>query len=255
MAALERKRREPPPFRLVGVRRVEYLTPFMARVTFGGIGLDGLVIKEPAASVRLLLPEPGADLVVPTWSGNEFLLPDGGRPLIRTFTPRYFRVPALELDLDIVLHAGGAASNWVKGARVGDPAAVSGPARGYVIDPAAGAFLLAGDETAIPAMAQLVDAIAPDTPIELIAEIGDPAARVPLPEHPRLKVTWAERSAAEEPGSALVPAVAGAPITAETRIWAAGEAGAMHRIRQLLFVDRGITRSDATVRGYWKHGR
>lgn len=248
-------RREPPPFRLIAVRQVEYLTPFMARVTFVGVGLDGLVIKEPAASVRLLLPEPGADLVVPTWNGNEFLLPEGLRPLIRTFTPRYLRVAALELDIDMVLHDGGAAANWLKGAQVGDPAAVSGPARGYVIDPNAGAFLLVGDETAIPAMAQLVDAIAPDTPIELIAEIGDPAARVPLPDHPRLHVTWAERSNAQEPGTALVSAVAAARIAADTRIWAAGEAGAMHRIRQLLFVDRGLARSNATVRGYWKHGR
>jgi NADPH-dependent ferric siderophore reductase len=39
------------------------------------------------------------------------------------------------------------------------------------------------------------------------------------------------------------------------RLWAAGEAASMQRIRQHLFTERGIARSVATVRGYWKHGR
>jgi NADPH-dependent ferric siderophore reductase len=38
-------------------------------------------------------------------------------------------------------------------------------------------------------------------------------------------------------------------------VWAAGEAAAVQRIRSHLFVDRGLPRAHATVRGYWKHGR
>jgi NADPH-dependent ferric siderophore reductase len=40
-----------------------------------------------------------------------------------------------------------------------------------------------------------------------------------------------------------------------TKIWAAGEAAAMQRIRQYLFKDRGIDRSDTMIRGYWKRPR
>ena len=73
-----RVRREPPRFRPVIVRRVAPLSARMVRVTLTGPELEGLAVEQPAASVRLLLPSRGTvDLVVPTWRGNEFLLPDG----------------------------------------------------------------------------------------------------------------------------------------------------------------------------------
>src|SRR5438270_2603456 len=105
---LLRVRRAPPPFRRLTVRAVDRLGPRMVRVTFGGDDLEGFAVDEPAASVRLLVPSPGADeLVMPAWTGNEYLLPDGRRPLIRTFTPRRVDASALEVDLDIVLHGQG----------------------------------------------------------------------------------------------------------------------------------------------------
>ena len=58
-----RLRREPPRFRLVAVRRVERLGPRMVRVTVAGPELEGLIVEQPAASVRLLLPSPGR----PSW--------------------------------------------------------------------------------------------------------------------------------------------------------------------------------------------
>src|SRR5207244_3148457 len=115
-----RIRREPPRFRHVVVARVVDVSPRLRRVTLTGEELDGLTIDQPAASVRLLLPSPGsADLVVPAWNGNEFLLPDGRRPTIRTFTPRRLDTNALELDVEIVVHGGGAASEWAADAGAG----------------------------------------------------------------------------------------------------------------------------------------
>jgi len=83
-------RREPPGFRRVEVRERVALTPYLTRVTLAGDELAGFTVTEPAASVRLLLPEPGG-LVIPEWNGNEFLFGDGRRPRIRTLTPRYVR--------------------------------------------------------------------------------------------------------------------------------------------------------------------
>src|SRR5918995_6973349 len=91
-----RTRREPPRLRRVAVRRVEQLTARMVRVTLGSPDLEGLTVQHPAASVRLLLPLPGArELAIPSWNGNEFLLADGRRPTIRTFTPRRVDARAL----------------------------------------------------------------------------------------------------------------------------------------------------------------
>jgi len=246
-----RDRRPPPPFRRVEVVRRVALSPRLVRVTLAGAELAGLPVPEPAASVRVLLPGPDG-LVLPTWSGNEFLLPDGRRPLLRTLTPRRYDPEGAELDVDVVVHGEGAASRWAAAGNGGDPAALSGPARGYRIDPAAGRFLLAGDETAVPAMSQLVESIGSSAQIELHAEMAAEEARIDLPTHPGLTAAWHSRRPGEAPGAALVEAVAGARLDEDTRVWVAGEAAAVQRIRRLLFEERGLPRASAAVRGYWK---
>lgn len=227
----------------------------MRRVTLAGSELEGFTVDQPAASVRLLLPAEGRELVMPTWNGNEFLLPDGRRPAIRTFTPRRVDPEGLEIDLDIVLHGPGVASQWAEVAEPGDPAALSGPGRGYAIDADAPAFLLAGDETAIPAISQLLEVLPADTPVQVHIEVAAPDARLAVPDHPGATVAWSDLPPGAPPGEALVAAVVGADITPGTRVWVAGEAAAVQRIRRHLFNERGLPRAQATVRGYWKHGR
>src|SRR4051812_36232183 len=100
-----RVRREPPRFRAMTAAAVEHLSPRLVRIMFTGPELVGLTVPEPAASVRVLFPVPGADdVVLPTWNGNEFLEPDGARPPIRTLTPLFADGDAGELDVAIVLH-------------------------------------------------------------------------------------------------------------------------------------------------------
>ena len=251
-----RARREPPAFRRVTVARLTSLTPRLVRVSVAGPELEGLVIDQPAASIRLLLPSPGtSELVMPTWNGNEFLLPDGRRPVIRTLTPLRLDSGAHELDLEIVVHEGGAASAWAQAAGEGDEAAVSGPGRGYPVDLEAAGFLLAGDESAIPAIGQLLESLPTEKPVRVIIEVAQPEARLELPNHPGATVEWCDLPAGAPPGDAVVSAVTGAELPAGTRIWAAGEAAAMQRIRRHLFEDRQIPRSETWIRGYWKRGR
>ena len=246
-----RIRREPPPFRRVRVVRTEAVTPHMARVVLAGPELEGFRVDEPAASVRLLLPSDGM-LVVPGWAGNEFLLPDGRRPVIRTFTPRRFDAGALELHLDIVLHSTGAATAWVTDARPGEEVAVSGVGRGYAIDPEVRSFTLIGDETAIPAICQLLESL-PDVEISTRIEVSHEDAGVDL--HRDVDAEWFVLRKGSPRGDTLVSAVRDMDPARGGRIWAAGEAASMQRIRKLLFEDRGLARSDAHVRGYWKDGR
>jgi NADPH-dependent ferric siderophore reductase len=223
----------------------------MVRVTLAGPDLAGLTVDQPAASVRMLLPSPEAtELVVPSWNGNEFLLPDGCRPAIRTFTPWHVDPEGLELDVGIVVHGGGVASEWAVSAAEDAPAAISGPGRGY-----APAFLVAGDETAIPAITQVLDAVPTETPLEVRIEVAHPDGRLALPEHPRATVEWCDLPPGAAPGDALGAAVREAGLADGTRVWVAGEAAAVQRIRRHLFEDRGLPRQQAAVRGYWKHGR
>ena len=255
LSAIKELRREPPAFRRVAVGGVADLSPRLRRITFVGDELDGLVIDRPAASVRLLIPSRGTGkLVMPTWNGNEFLLPDGRRPLIRTFTPRHLRPHPPELDLDVVLHGDEGASGWAAAAEAGVHAAVSGPGRGYEVDPHADPLLLLGDETAIPAIGQLLEAVPRGGRVVAHIEVARPDARIDLPEQSGALITWHHLPAGDPPGATLLAAVEAEEIGEATRVWAAGEAAGVQRIRKHL-VGRGVDRSQTTVRGYWKTGR
>jgi NADPH-dependent ferric siderophore reductase len=246
-------RREPPRFRHVELQHVERVSPRLARVTLTGAELDGFSVDAPAASVRLLLPSAGTEqLVTPSWNGNEFLLPDGTRPTIRTFTPV---TSGTTLALDVVLHGHGRAAWWAEHAAPGAPVAVSGPGRGYAVDPDAARYLLVGDETALAAVGQLLAAIPTSTTIDVVVEVADAAARIELPAHPRASVEWRVLGAGAPPGDEMARAARDADVTPGDRVWVAGEAAAVQRIRHHLFEEHGFPRARATVRGYWKHGR
>lgn len=256
-----RIRREPPPLRRVAVRRVEARSPRLQRVTLAGEGLAGFEPGLPGGSVRLLLPPSGStpatpsELVLPTWNGNEYRYEDGTRPPIRTVTPLRFSADERELDIDVVLHGSGPLSAWAAKTGPGAPAAVSGPGRGYEVDPGCRSFLLAGDESALPALGLLVAAMPAEADVMVIVEVADASARLDFPDRPGLTVTWHEQGAGGVPGDALAAAVIVAPLAGDGRIWAAGEAAAMQRIRRHLFETVGFPRRRAVVRGYWKHGR
>lgn len=249
-----RARREPPPFRRVRVRRTESLSPRMLRIVVGGAELAGFEIPGPASSVRLLLPPPGADdLVLPTWTGNQFELPNGERAPIRTFTPRAFDPDGPELTIDVVLHDVGAATEWARSAEPGDQVAISGPGRSDDLDDAA-TYLLVGDESAMPAIAQLLEAIPDDRSVDAHIELTHPDAGIELPRHPGATVAWHVAASGAPPGAAMIAAVESIDDLPES-VWVAGEAAAVQRLRTHLFDERRRSRSHTTVRGYWKRGR
>lgn len=224
----------------------------MLRVVLGGDELDGFAIEAPASSVRMLLPPPGGDqLVMPTWTGNQFELPGGERAPIRTFTPRAFDAVRRELTIDVVLHDHGVATDWARGATIGDEVAISGPGRSEHLDPDARSHLLVGDESALPAIGQLLEAIPPDQSIDVHVEISSRDARLRLPAHPGATVAWHDAAAGAPPGDSVVEAVMKLDELADA-VWVAGEAASVQRLRRYLFDERDRSRRSVTARGYWK---
>jgi len=248
----QRLRREPPPFRPVEVVRSESLSPYLSRMTLSGHALEGFDIGLPAASVRLLLPFGDEKLEVPTWRGNEFLLADGQRPTIRTVTPVLF--DANRLDVEVVLHGHGPLSQWATSAKPGDRLAVSGTGRGYDIDETALSFLIAGDESAIPAIRTIIPALPEPAHVQVIIEVRTGEGNVELPTRPNLNVSWHEQGA-DAPGDQLLRSIRETNHHPATQYWVAGEAAAVQRIRKYLFNDKKVDRSAAVVRGYWKLNR
>ncbi|MDA8045949.1 MAG: siderophore-interacting protein [Actinomycetota bacterium] len=243
------------PFLTAVVTGRQRLSSRLVRVTIAGPDLAQLGAAQPAASVRLLVPSPGAPdrIDVPDWDGQRFVGTGGGRPALRTVTPRHHDPVRGQLSLDVVTHGRGLVSTWAATAEVGSPAAVSGPARGHEIDPAAECLVIGGDETAYGAVCSLIEAAGPAQRVIVYLETAPPGL-LPLPAHPDLSFTRVAPLEGQ-PGRAVADRLGGQELDSTVRLWAAGEAAAMQRLRRRLFGERQVPRAHATVRGYWKYGR
>ena len=225
-----RPRSEP---RRITVRDVRPLSPAMRRITFAGDELATFVWPGPAAHVKLIFPGPESP--------------------VRTYTPRRFDAGALELDIDFVVHGDGPGSTWAAQATAGQSLILRGPGRAYALDPAAPWYAIAADATALPATETLLEAIPPEIPVTVFAEIASDEERRKLPRD-GAGVHWLPADAAA-PGAALLEALGAFAFPAGYgRIYVGCEAHGMRRIRRMLLEERGVDASRVVTRGYWSTG-
>jgi NADPH-dependent ferric siderophore reductase len=193
----------PIPFRLyeVEVKRVVEISPTYRRVTFTGPLCDAIADNRHDQRIKFLLPAEGASLedfsLEPTtWYQRWRDLPDHERMPIRTYTIREVRAELAEFDVDIAIHGRiGPASSWALDAVPGDRIVVNAPCAHYPdvhggVDWHApehvGRVLLAGDETAAPAIAGILESLPADACGMAVIEVphADDAAVIGAkPEH------------------------------------------------------------------------
>lgn len=304
---------EPPQFRAVTaeVVKVVRLSPSFVRITLGGPGLAGFGSAGADQRIKLLFAPPGTDEVESVDGDDWYLrwraLPDDRRPLRRTYTVRAHRPDQQQIDVDFVLHGGadepsGPASAWAARARPGDRLGVIGPDRpgtgrwwGVEWAPPATAkqALIAGDETALPAISAILEALRPGLRARVLVELPGPGD-VPTWDVPAAAdVRWLVRqgpTGVSERGELLEAAVREAlPVmiasptaeaaqeeatepdpeallwetpegpsdqlsTGEPYVWLAGEAEVMRRLRRLARIELGLARTSVACMGYWRRG-
>jgi NADPH-dependent ferric siderophore reductase len=281
--------------RTLQVLRTELITPRMARVTLGGDELAGFPGDGPDQRIKLFFPMPGQHRpAMPRASSGGPVWPPGEpRPVIRSYTVRRFDAAAGELDVDFVLHgAHGPAAAWAAAAAPGDWVGVSDPGGRYQPDPAALAHLVIGDESALPAIATVLEALAATgvgvgqpagsvpsaasgavpsavpgavelpveepaaVPVEVFVEVADAAEEQTLPTGPATQVHWLHRGD-RPPGRPLIDAVTSAAPPpgvdpARCQAWLSAEAAAVRDIRAHLLDERGLTRRMVYATGYWR---
>jgi len=282
------------------VSRITPLSPHFTRITLTGddlvhFGTDGLDQR-----IKLIIPFTDGTITDvgqfdPTQGVGEWLrrwreLPDSRRNPIRTYTIRAPRPWDREIDVEFVLHGtDGPASAWATAARVGDPLYVVGPdsrsqhsAGGIEWKPgSASSVLIAGDETAAPAIRSIVEALPADAVGEVCIEVPTEADALPLVAPDGVRVTWLPRSGAAH-GVRLSAAVhawgrqrtSAPPLTdladpsadeilwevpdaveGGAYAWLAGEAGTITALRRHLVRDLGLDRRSIAFMGYWREGR
>lgn len=239
--------------RLLQVRRSARITPRMVRVTLGGDELAGFGGEGPDRRIKMFFPVPGQDRpALPRATSGGPLWPAGEpRPSIRTYTVRRFDAAAGEMDVDFVLHEGhGPAAAWARDARPGAWVGVSEPGGRYVPDPEAAFHLVVGDESALPAVATVLEALPVGVPALAYLEVADAAEEQPLPRV--ADVHWVHRGD-RTAGEPLADAVRTAALPAgRGQAWLAGESACVRELRRHLLDDRGLHRRAVYSTGYWR---
>ncbi|MFJ1705025.1 siderophore-interacting protein [Kitasatospora sp. NPDC088346] len=249
--------RQAPGVRTVEVVRTERLTPHMVRLVFGGAELESFGDSEfTDRYFKLLFPAEGVTYPEPfdlARIREEF--PREQWPVSRTYTVRGWDPQLLELTVDFVVHGDeGLAGPWAARARPGDAALIAGSSGGYAPDPAADWHLLAGDESALPAIAAAVERMPAGAVVHALVEVAGPAEEQKVITPDGVGVTWLHRG--DRPvGEALVEAVAALEFPAgEVSAFVHGEAGFVKELRRQLRLDRGVARERLSISGYWRLG-
>jgi len=283
----------------VALKERRVLSPSLHRLVFTGADVARMKTEGPDQRIKVFFPLPGQDAPdVPSgedWYARYRALADDQRPPMRTYTLRQLRAAQGEVDVDFVLHGEtGPASRWATRARPGDRVVLLAPdaecaesSEGWEWKPPAGVgqVLLVADETALPAVAGILEELAAqvDPPRVLaLLEVAGEGGAIALKAPPTAELMWLPRGQAAY-GQALVQAVqarlgassvvagdaldeidvdaqilweqSDAGVAGPFYAWVAGEAGAVMAIRRHLVRDCGLDRRALTFMGYWRQGR
>ncbi len=289
------------------VKEARRLSPHFARITFTSPDFEIFGTDRRDQRVKIVLP--GADGTLcdigqtdpvaidnGEWYTRWRDLPDDERMPFRTYTVRRIDPAARELDIDFVLHHdAGPAGAWAEMAAIGDRIIVVGPdarspesAQGIDFHPGtAQRLLLAGDETAAPAICAILEGLGEGFIVDAFIEVPTEGDALPVAAGDA-RVRWLSRGdlphgevlieAVEEwtaaSGDVLARAAAPRPqelddidvdvellwdspddTEGEFYAWIAGESQTVKTLRRLLVQGCGVDRKRVAFMGYWRTGQ
>ena len=255
-------------FVVVGTQQ---LTPHIVRVVLGSSDFSTFVPSNFTDSyVKLVFVADDVDvpgLPQPLTLDSFADLPPEKQPSVRTMTVRYVDVAARHIVVDVVVHGEhGVAGPWAAAAQPGQPMYLMGPGGAYTPDPAADWHLLAGDESALPAIAAALEALPPTAVGKAFIEVAGPEGEIPLTAPESVQVNWVYRGGRadlvpEDRAGDFAPLIEAVTATqwlpGQVHVFIHGEAQAvMHNLRPYIRSERGVDAKWASsISGYWRRGR
>jgi NADPH-dependent ferric siderophore reductase len=247
-----------PQRRLAQVASVEAISPRMRRIVLAGEELVGFTSAAADDHVKLFFPEPGAEkpmMPVPAEAGGTSD-PHAPKPTMRDFTPRRFDAERGEMTLEFVLHGDGPATIWASQAAAGQWLGVGGPRGSLLVPDDYDTYLMAGDETALPAIARFLEEARAGARVIALIEVADGREERHLPSAANASITWLHRDGMEAGRpELLLSALQQVTLPAgDTHAWVAAEIETARALRQYLVNDEGLPREQIRAAGYWRHG-
>jgi NADPH-dependent ferric siderophore reductase len=213
------------------VSRTEYLSPNVRSVTFQSDSLSDFVSASFDDHIKLFLDN------------------DVHEAVRRDYTPRHLNPAAREITIEFSLHSDGPAATWAAQASAGQRVSIGGPRGSFVIPSEFDWHLLAGDETALPAIARRLEELPIGKRVIVLLHVADVEDRRELQTVADVNVQWF--SLAEE----LIDAVRLVDLPkGEGYAWCAGEAHEMSKLRSVLVHERGLNPRSIRAAAYWKRG-
>ncbi len=244
-----------PRFRHLQVLHSERLTPNMQRIVVGGAELEGFDSPSPDDHVKLFFPNAEGMFVLPELTEQGARYPEGQpRSPARDYTPRHYDAAAGELVLDFVLHGDGPATTWAANAQLGDALVVAGPRGSHVVAGDFDAYVLIGDETALPAIARRLAELPEDAVAEVFIEIPEEGDRQPLESAAQVTVSWFERNGFDAASSTLLEdaLVDFEQPDGDAHYWIATESRRARMMRKFVEEHLHVPRQWIRATGYWK---
>jgi NADPH-dependent ferric siderophore reductase len=244
--------------RLLQVRDVTRLTPKMVRITVAGEELAGFVSAAHDDHVKLFFPAPGEEKpVLPTLTPNGPVYPEGAaKPAARDYTPRRYDAAANTLAIDFVLHGDGPATTWAAQARPGHFLGIGGPRGSFIVPDDFDWYLLAGDESALPAIGRRLEELPADARALVVVEVADADEEQTFSSRARMETRWLHRDGAEPGTTSLLQTAIGELNLppGDGYAWVAAEAATAKALRRLLVEERGVRKDRVKAAAYWKRG-
>jgi NADPH-dependent ferric siderophore reductase len=245
-----------PNIHQLTVLSAEDVTPHMRRVRFSCDSVDAFVGGD--MHVRLLVPPRGR---TPVWPGyredGRVAWPEGeDELLVRIYTIRGVDAERKELWIDFLQHpmpgVKTPGADFARDAQPGQIVAFLGPGGGGV--PKAQSLLMAGDESALPAIARIVAELPATTAVEAIIEVADQSEEQQLASKASMKVHWLHRTTYPAGRERTLLSETQAAIASredDTFVWFACEKEDVREMRTFL-KGRGHDRKKMYVAWYWE---